>query len=1184
MLAYGGGDGHIYLLPNYSNNQQQQQVVNSSLLSNDNSNNKGDMTSKLNTPILLASYDDIPRSMAVSSDGLRLVIGFESGETRVFFYDDNDENGNVDKLGVAHHPFVDVGVVDKAIDKANGDTDTNNNSGDDSDDDNGGFFTQSQEQSTSTKFFHGPRSELAIRQLAFDPRSSSTSKEYYLAIGSESGDTPLRVVNVYDAETASKWFLEGEGGDVHGGAGVRSVAYSTTAFNNDNKSSGDGKQWLTTLGMDGKLTVWDVSSPLSLPEEWEHVHSDFVVSAKPDTGSLGSDAADKACQLVWGQVGGKSEVELVVLPGKTDVQVRVIPQKRGSGEEYVECFKKQQFVMDLERGHKDSIVVMAFEPVGSNGGGDGGASRKVVTAARDGKLLLWELTCEEEEDEDDSKSAVVVGGSLVKELSMVRGTAAEGIPVITSIVWIGNVLYVAHEDGEISVVSVSDEDVLVVEEEEMGAEEVEANLDDESLMGADDVDDSIKAKEGAMEESSHVNVKVNSRVLEDDDDDDDDDDLAQQGRGGASKFIDDEADAEDDDDDVTASMNVEKDTANQNGDDDDDKTQPIADDNNDYDDNFDFENHNDPLELGDVRASTNYSFPPLQPAFAPSSTPIGDSRRILCWNHMGVLTLRPDVEIDGNNLVDISFHDNAGLVGGRRPITFTDNVGFILGTLGDEGGLFASDLMEEEDDDDFDEDGLTAGLSETTRKAVKRSQKKLNGNDSAKGSSVYFHRFDTFGKTSDKDWVYALPDGERVLGCATGSGWCGVMTSRRLLRLFTVGGIQGPIIWLPGEPVTIVGRDRFMAVIYHRSMSPMQDGTQLLGYSIIDGVNGTTVATGDVSALSPGASLTWAGFTESCALTVMDSDGMLSLLARPNNELSSFGNWVPFLDTVGLKKSISDNFWPVEVNGGRLVCVLLRGGKEHPDAARRPVTTTLKLRMPMATCLSMKSGVEEEASVRANIALDQRKIYDDVLVSEGKMDSEDIEEEYDMMCRQVDKITLKLFNTFITARKVERALDLANRFHTEKTFDIAIMAADRMSLGRLCEKLEEMKNQKFPPLDEDFGDEGSYDSGMDERRSVEDEPKITSRQQLAEMQRISPDALHTPQKGRSRHSTDEESPPAESLKRKFDDDEANKSSKRRVNPFAKKRLESPAKGIMKLPLSPARPTLSKAKSRLNARR
>ena len=85
-------------------------------------------------------------------------------------------------------------------------------------------------------------------------------------------------------------------------------------------------------------------------------------------------------------------------------------------------------------------------------------------------------------------------------------------------------------------------------------------------------------------------------------------------------------------------------------------------------------------------------------------------------------------------------------------------------------------MEDEDDDDDFDVDGLTAGLSEATRKAVKRSRKKLNGSDSAKGSSVYFHRFETFGKTSDKDWVYALPDGERVLGCAAGSGWCGVMT------------------------------------------------------------------------------------------------------------------------------------------------------------------------------------------------------------------------------------------------------------------------------------------------------------------------------------------------------------------------------------------------------------------------
>jgi hypothetical protein len=105
-----------------------------------------------------------------------------------------------------------------------------------------------------------------------------------------------------------------------------------------------------------------------------------------------------------------------------------------------------------------------------------------------------------------------------------------------------------------------------------------------------------------------------------------------------------------------------------------------------------------------------------------------------------------------------------------------------------------------------------------------------------------------------------------------------------------------------------------------------------------------------MSAMSAGASLTWAGFTEVCALSVMDSEGMLSMLARQSASVegNNHGSWVPILDTVGHKKSSHDTYWPVEVHGGKLVCVLLRGGKEYPDAARRPVTTTLSLRMPFA--------------------------------------------------------------------------------------------------------------------------------------------------------------------------------------------------------------------------------------------
>ena len=212
-------------------------------------------------------------------------------------------------------------------------------------------------------------------------------------------------------------------------------------------------------------------------------------------------------------------------------------------------------------------------------------------------------------------------------------------------------------------------------------------------------------------------------------------------------------------------------------------------------------------------------------------------------------------------------------------------------------------------------------------------------------------------------------------------------------------------------------------------------------------MTGATVASGEVSGMSPGSSLNWAGFSDKCVLSVMDSDGMLSMLARypgtngTDNAPSSYsnssnGNWMPLLDTVGLKKSTHDTYWPVEVHGGKLVCVLLRGGKEYPDAGRRPVTTTLPLRIPLATSLTTKrcvvnavvvcfrmylacqffihltvflifcSGPWEEGSIRAIFALNQDKVLDDYLVTTGDAFEDEIEEEYNQKCAQVVSIFL----------------------------------------------------------------------------------------------------------------------------------------------------------------------------------
>jgi chromosome transmission fidelity protein 4 len=176
--------------------------------------------------------------------------------------------------------------------------------------------------------------------------------------------------------------------------------------------------------------------------------------------------------------------------------------------------------------------------------------------------------------------------------------------------------------------------------------------------------------------------------------------------------------------------------------------------------------------------------------------------------------------------------------------------------------------------------------------------------------------------------------------------------SRRFLRLFSLGGIQSHILWIPGEPITVVGRNRFVAVFYHDS-EPLRDGTQKIGCLLMDATTANVLTRGPISSISKESSLQWAGFSNDHSLVTVDSEGVVSMMVCTTN-LSSQGNdsvswdWMPMLDMSELKKSSDDSFWPITVFDGKLVCVPLKGSTKYPDATRRPVTTTLCFRMPLA--------------------------------------------------------------------------------------------------------------------------------------------------------------------------------------------------------------------------------------------
>lgn len=195
--------------------------------------------------------------------------------------------------------------------------------------------------------------------------------------------------------------------------------------------------------------------------------------------------------------------------------------------------------------------------------------------------------------------------------------------------------------------------------------------------------------------------------------------------------------------------------------------------------NFDTHDNDDDMPPSHVSRFGLAELPEPQPAFAPSSTPLDQPRRIMCWNHIGTVTLLRNQDGLVRNTVDIDFTD----VATRRSVNFTDNMDFILGSLGEDGAVFATDLKEDDVYEDDDVGHLVDGLnmSEKTKAAVKRShckRMKNSGDDgsSSGGSSIYFHRYETFGALRDKDWYLTLPDGERAMGCACGEGWAAVLT------------------------------------------------------------------------------------------------------------------------------------------------------------------------------------------------------------------------------------------------------------------------------------------------------------------------------------------------------------------------------------------------------------------------
>jgi hypothetical protein len=325
----------------------------------------------------------------------------------------------------------------------------------------------------------------------------------------------------------------------------------------------------------------------------------------------------------------------------------------------------------------------------------------------------------------------------------------------------------SSNEEETATVTTQEDDDDDDDDEDFGSDSKTSTSNKRVLKTATQDEDDDEDEDIGGSSSKTTNNRSLKKAIVDDDDDDDVDFGGDSQPSKTVRFIDDEAADDDDEEDGPAKNKQQAPETSTTTDDDDldDDRMPVG--TNDYlEDDDDMDDDVIPRFLP---TQQQQRLPPPQPAFSPSSTPLDLARRFLCWNHIGAITM---VQGGDRNTIDITFTDSAY----KRPISFTDNIHFLLGSLGEDGGIFASDLQQG-DSDDIDNPDLLDDLnmSERTKQAIAKShQKRVNSKPT--GSSIFFYRFETFGNMRDKDWYLTLPDGERVLGSACGGGWAAVMT------------------------------------------------------------------------------------------------------------------------------------------------------------------------------------------------------------------------------------------------------------------------------------------------------------------------------------------------------------------------------------------------------------------------
>ncbi|KAK1131589.1 hypothetical protein K0M31_017882 [Melipona bicolor] len=371
----------------------------------------------------------------------------------------------------------------------------------------------------------------------------------------------------------------------------------------------------------------------------------------------------------------------------------------------------------------------------------------------------------------------------------------------------------------------------------------------------------------------------------------------------------------------------------------------------------------------------------LQPPFQPSSSPLHLLSRFMVWNDIGMVRCFTSEEGDESS-IEVEFHDAAV----HRSMHINNYLRHTIAALSTEA--FA----------------LNCPSSSDTR------------------SKLVVIALQGWG-SGNKEWSLDLPEDEEGHCIAAGNNFVALATSRRHLRIFTVGGTQREIIALPGPVVAMNGLNNDLVLAYHSGIGTSGDQCMNLLFIQIRRLN--LISRTLYLPLSPSSELMWLGITDFGSPVIMDADDVI----RVYNKKSSL--WRVASDMSEQSKGKADHYFIIGISEQQSIvrCVLCKGS-HYPPTTPRPVISEISLTLPLCELESEKTERE-------------LKLW--------KLGTDPSEE---------NETVLSLIALACRNNLEYRAVELCEQIASEKVIELAIKYARRINRIALSNKLESIADMK----------------------------------------------------------------------------------------------------------------------------